>query len=79
MLLYLGSSTISIAMGLSWTKWIGRTCIVSETDGSHVLWFSEGATLMYQFYVGLCLLFKAMFSNQRPTDPQSYLKHYTKL
>lgn len=69
MLLYLGSSTISMAMGLSWTKWIGRTCIVSETHGSHVLWVSESATLLYQFYVGLCLLFKAMFSDQRPEDP----------
>jgi hypothetical protein len=68
MLLYLGSSTISMAMGLSWTKWIGRTCTVSETDVNHMLWLSEGATLMYQFYVRLCLLYKAMFCDLMPED-----------
>lgn len=55
MLLYLGSSTISMAMGLLWAKWIGMTCRVSVTDGTTVLWHSEDVTL-YEFYVGHCLL-----------------------
>lgn len=29
---------------------------------------------MYQFYVGPCLLFKAMSSNQRPKDPPILFK-----
>jgi len=32
------------------------TCRVSVTDGTTVVWHSEGVALLYEFYVGHCLL-----------------------